>query len=143
MKIRKAKKDYKRCQEIIYACVEDIKLIPNVKKFLKKRYTLSGIKRFSKTSCIYVFENKGVVQASGKLSNRGGEIGMIYVFPKYQKQKIGTKIMRYLESLAKKRGLKKVHVDALLPAVGFYKKLSYKKIKCKDKEYCRMEKGLR
>lgn len=144
MKIRKAKKgDWKRCNEIVYACVNQIKIIPKMKKFLKRRYTLSGINKLSKTSDIYVCEKYGKVQASGKLSKKGHEIGMIYVHPKYQGQKIGTKIMNNLEGLAKKRGLKMVYVNALLPAIEFYKKLGYKKIKCKGKDYCRMEKKLK
>lgn len=141
MKIKKAtKKDWKRCKEVIYACIEQVNIIPKMKKFLRKRYTLEGIEKLSKKADMFVFEKSGKVQASGMLLKH--EIGMIYVFPKYQRQKIGTMMIERIEKLAKQKRLKRIYVKALLPAVGFYEKLGYVKIKKRDKEHYKMEKKL-
>jgi len=54
--------------------------------------------------------------------------------------------MNYLEAVAKKKkGLKKVYVDALTPAQGFYKKLEYNKVanKKNNKDKHKMEKILK
>ncbi|MBU4069916.1 MAG: GNAT family N-acetyltransferase [Nanoarchaeota archaeon] len=142
MKIRKTtKKDWKRCKEVIYACIEQVNIIPKMKKFLRKRYTLEGIEKLSKKADMFVFEKSGNVQASGMLIKH--EIGMIYVYPKYQRQKIGTMMVVGIEKFAKQKGLKRVYVKALLPAVDFYEKLGYKKTRKKDKEHYKMEKKLK
>ncbi len=139
MKIRRTKKsDWKRCNEIIKAAVNGTKISEEHKRVLKKRYALSGISKLSKPSDMFVLEKYGNIQVTGKL--RDHEIGMIYVNPQYQRQKLGTKMMKHLEEFAKKKKLNMVYVGALHPARGFYKKLSYKKIKCNDN--CRMEKEI-
>ena len=141
MKIRKAvKRDYEKCKEIIYACLKKLKISNKEKDFLRKRYKIENIERFSKKWHICVFEKNGKIQASGRLKD--SEIGMMYVNPKYQRQKIGSRIMKHLENLAKKNGRKKVHIQALTPAINFYKKLGYAKIKEKkpNKDFCKMEK---
>jgi len=142
MKIRKAtKKDRKRCNKIIYDCIQKVRIRKKMKEFLKKRYTPDGINKLSKKCYIIVGEKFGSVQGSGMLCKN--EIGMMYVNPIYHKRRIGREIMINLERLAKKKKLNKIYVNALVPAKGFYKKLGYKsKGKKSDKDIYVMEKKL-
>lgn len=133
MKIRKAKKsDFIEIKKIIEKCTEVMgkKWDEKTLKKLKRRYTLKGIKKLSKSSDLFVFEKNKKIIASGRLDKN--LIATLYVNPKYQLKGIGTKIIRYLELLAKKRGKRKTKVNAIKTAIGFYKKMGYK-IKNKKK----------
>ena len=140
-KVRRVRKgDWKRCSEVVRLAVSDIDITLRVRVLLRFKYTVWNIARMSRVSEMFVFEKDGDVQGSGRLD--GEEIGMIYVNPEYWRQGIGTTMVRHLEGVAKKKGLKRVYVRALLPAVGFYKKLGYKRAKCKGRIFCVMEKRL-
>lgn len=87
-------------------------------------------------------EKAGKVIGFGKLCKN--EIGMMYITPKQQKKGIGKSIMKKLERLAKTKGFKKIHIEALRPAIGFYKKLGHSKIESNKnhKDYQKMEKRI-
>ena len=91
---------------------------------------------------MFVCQKAGIVQGCGRLE-KTREIRMIYVTPSYQRQGIGTAVINRIEKFAKTKGLKSVFIKALWPAVGFYKKLGYKKVKKDKKGLVRMEKKLR
>jgi len=90
-----------------------------------------------------IIKDNDKIICTGKLSKNTNEIGMIYVNSNFQRKKNGTKMMQFLESLAKKKKKKETYVHALYPAIGFYKKLGYKLIKCKNKDSCLMTKEIR
>lgn len=49
MKVRRAlKKDFKRCNKIIYSAINGVKISGKMKELLKKKYTLPSINRLSK-----------------------------------------------------------------------------------------------
>ncbi len=120
------KKDFERCNEIIYSAIDKVKISRKMKGFLRGRYTLEGISNLSGKCHIIVGEKYGKVQGSGKLC--GSEIGMMYINPQHQRKGIGRGIMKRLENFARRKGIKKIYVHALRPATGFYKKIGYTKV---------------
>ena len=132
MTIRKINKsDFEKCSLFIRDVIKNSKATPKMKEFIKKRYSPFGIQRLFKTSEMFIIKYNDKIICTGKLSKNTNEIGMIYVNPNFQRKKNGTKMMQFLESLAKKKKKKETYVHALYPAIGFYKKLGYKLIKCK------------
>lgn len=144
MKIRKAKKsDFKKCQNIIYDDLDLVKINKKIKDRLRnKDYTLKNIEKAWEKTDMFVCEKRGLVKGCGRLE-KSREIRMIYVDPKDHRKKIGTFIMNGIEKHAKRKGFKSVFVKALKTATGFYKKLGYKKIKTKEKDYVKMRKELK
>lgn len=56
-------------------------------------------------------------------------IGWVYVLPEFQRKGIGTALIHYLETIAKRRGLKKAKlltVGGAFWAIKFYEKLGYR-----------------
>jgi N-acetylglutamate synthase-like GNAT family acetyltransferase len=139
--IRKAKKsDIKRLYKIIHDCIKFVRVSKRMKTRLRKKYTLAGIKKLFKISDIFVCEKNNVVQGCGRLEKN--KIWTVYVNPKKHRRRIGTAIMDKLESFAKSKGKKKVSLEALKPAKGFYIKRNYKLIKITSDHYL-MEKRLK
>ncbi|MCF7910516.1 GNAT family N-acetyltransferase [Candidatus Pacearchaeota archaeon] len=129
MKIRKAKKkDFKKMQEIIYDCINVVKIPQKLKDILTKDYTIEKINESHKKSEMFVLENNNKIYATGRLEP-SREIRMIYVSPKVHRKGFGTEMMKYLEKIAKEKNHRSVFLHALPTATGFYKKLSYKKMK--------------
>lgn len=132
--IRKAKKnDIKRLYKIIHDCIKFVKVSKRMKSKLRNIYTIEGIKKLFKISNFFVCETNGVVQGCGRLEKT--KIWTVYVNPKFHRKGIGTAIMDKLESFAKSKGKKKVSLEALKPAKGFYKKREYKTIKTTPDHY--------
>lgn len=129
--------DYKRCYEIIHDCIKFMRWDKETKKKLKRKYTLSRIKKMAGKSDFFVYENGGRVLASGRLERN--TIYTLYVDPKHHRKKIGTSMMKYLEKIAKKKGVKKVKLYAIRTAIGFYKKMGYG---FKNKKTGLMERGI-
>lgn len=131
MKIRKAeKKDYEKVHKIIHDNIKFMKWSRKIKKDLRKRYTLLGIKKIAEKSDLFVYEKNKKVLASGRLDKNA--IYTVYVSPKKHKTGIGRSIIKYLENLARKRKIKKIKLYALPTAIEFYKKMNFK-LKNKNK----------
>jgi putative acetyltransferase len=142
MKIRKAKKaDFRKIQKIIFDAIKKIRLNPRLRKQLEIDYNLENIEKKWKKISMFVSESREVIQGCGRLE-KNSELRMIYVNPKFQKKGFGSKMIKKLENLAKRKGFKKVHVKALPNAVGFYKRLGYKKVKKENDTTTKMEKKL-
>jgi N-acetylglutamate synthase-like GNAT family acetyltransferase len=140
--IRKAKlSDLKRLYKIVHDCIKFVKENKKTKNELKRMYKINKIKEYFKKSDIFVFEKNKNVIGCGRLEK--DHIWMMYVDPKCHKIGVGSSIMKTLESLARKRKIKKVYLYPLNNAVGFYKKLGYKLIKSDIKEDKEMMKVLR
>src|SRR3989339_710463 len=129
-KVSHALSALKKCSLFIRDVIKTSKATPKMKEFIKKRYSPFGIQRLFKTSEMFIIKDNDKIICTGKLSKNTNEIGMIYVNSNFQRKKNGTKMMQFLESLAKKKKKKETYVHALYPAIGFYKKLGYKLIKC-------------
>lgn len=72
--------------------------------------------------------DKGEVAGVGRLttySNKEGRIRYMGVSDQYQTQGIGGKLLIYLENEAKKKGMKRLVLNARESALDFYKKQSY------------------
>lgn len=140
IKIRKAKKhELKRCQIIVYSCIDFVRVSKNLKKRLFEAYTMENIEKAWKEVGIYISEKHGFIRGTGRL-DKSGEIRMIYVDPDFHRLGFGKAMVRKIESLAKRRGYRKVYLHALPPAKGFYKKLGYRKKGFRKKGMYYMEK---
>ena len=81
------------------------------------------INRLSNREMILMIENEEVI---GTASLKGNIILTVFVGVNVQGKGIGTKLMRYLEKMASKKGFKKVSLPSSITSVSFYKKLGYK-----------------
>ncbi len=129
MIIRKFKqKDAEMCQEIIYDCIEiSKKTTRSDKENLRKKYSLKKIIGYSKISDFFICGEKRNVIGMGRLE--GNKLATIYFDPKFHGRGGGTLIIKKLESLARRRKIRRVYLEALLQAVGFYEKNGFKKLK--------------
>ncbi len=53
----------------------------------------------------------------------------MFVHPKYHKKGVGKKLVRKIESVARKKGLKKLKTDSTPYAEPFYRKCGFRKVK--------------
>ena len=68
-------------------------------------------------------------QIVGTASLENNVIKGVFVDPEFHDRKIGTKLMKKIEELAKSKGIKKLILPSSITAKSFYKKMGYKKIK--------------
>lgn len=61
----------------------------------------------------------------GTVALRGSALRQMAVRDSFQGQGIGAKLVRYLERIAKEKGLKEIILDARFSAIAFYEKLGY------------------
>ncbi len=92
-------------------------------KSLIEDYNFEGIKKRIKEGEIIVIEKNNLIVGTGRFFN--GKIFDVFVLPEFHGKGIGKKIMKELESIAKKERYKKVSLPASLTAINFYKKLGY------------------
>ncbi|MCW8966171.1 MAG: GNAT family N-acetyltransferase [Candidatus Pacearchaeota archaeon] len=141
-KIRKAKKDdLFKIQDIIYACSYIGYKQNKDTEDIRNHYILPNLKKYLQNSDFFCFTKNKQILATLRL-NKKNEICTIYVDPEHHKKGIGTQIIKYLEKLAKKKNIKKVHLHARTSAIGFYEKLGYKKAKNSKQRDNLMEKIL-
>ena len=97
------------------------------RKFLKDYYTPEKIIVYSKKSDLFVAVFRKKVIVCGRLEKN--KIAKVYFDTKFHKRGDGKLIMEKLESLARKRKLKKIWLESLLQSTGFHEKCGFKKIK--------------
>lgn len=78
------------------------------------------------TTAIHVlaFNSEGQPIGTGRLLP-DGHIGRIAVLKNWRHKGVGTALLKELLQLAKANGLKKVFLDAQLPAIPFYQRLGF------------------
>jgi N-acetylglutamate synthase-like GNAT family acetyltransferase len=144
MKIRKFKNsDAKRCNAIIYSCIDNAKKIKSKERaYLKMIYTKEKIKSFPKKSDFFVVTHNKKIVGTGRLEK--SKIATIYFSSDFRKKGGGTFIILHLLKRAKSCGLKKVYVESLLQSTEFYKKLGFgkKKLLKKPIQSWKMEKKI-
>jgi GNAT superfamily N-acetyltransferase len=131
MRIRKFRKeDAQKVSNLIRKALVEVnskdysrKIITN----LCKIYSPKGLMDITKKRDIYVAVEGDKILGTASL--QGDAIYGVFVNPRYHGKGIGTKLMNYVEKVAKRRGLKSVGLPASLTAYGFYKKLGYKKFR--------------
>jgi len=87
--------------------------------FLKKRVqSIKQIKGSFKFGDVYLFkDNDGNLIGTGSILT--SKITRVYLSPEYQHKGYGKTIMRYLENIAIKKGIKTILGDALLTSISF------------------------
>jgi len=92
-------------------------------------YSPEEIKKLSKKREIYVAVQNNEVIGTAAIDR--DYIGSVFVDSSNLKKGIGSRLMDYIESIARKRGYKEVVLRSSPIAFGFYKKLGYKEVKRK------------
>ncbi|OYT53587.1 MAG: hypothetical protein B6U76_08330 [Desulfurococcales archaeon ex4484_217_2] len=80
----------------------------------------------------YIYELEGKIVGVSGLTMENKETGIVrwvYVLPKYQRRGIGAALLRHVENIAKRRGIRKLKLrtsEKAYWAISFYRKLGYK-----------------
>jgi putative acetyltransferase len=75
----------------------------------------------------YVAEEGGEIIGFGTLNPAGGEVEAVYVHPAATRRGVGRKLLSTLETRARERGLKSLHLCASLNAVEFYAQAGFER----------------
>ena len=94
-------------------------------KVLSDGYTTEGLLKHSGKMAIFVAFQDG--KLLGTISLGGNRIRNMFVLPKLQGKRIGSKLLKHIEKFAKKRGEKTLKVRSSLTAFGFYQRFGYLK----------------
>ena len=126
MNIRRFKKnDAKRCCEIINITIQTMDGInKEARELIKSKNTPGKLSKELNNRETFVYEKKGLIAGLGCLD--GNEIKRVYIDPRFQKQGIGSAIIKRLEKLAREKGLKTIIIQASPSSEFFYQKLGYK-----------------
>ena len=100
-----------------------LRIIENV----ERNYLPSKLIEKSKYRDIFVAEESGEIL--GTISIEGDAVFSVFIKSTYQRKGMGRKMIEYIESNAKKKGIKTLKVSSSITSFEFYKKLGYKKIK--------------
>jgi N-acetylglutamate synthase-like GNAT family acetyltransferase len=130
IRIRKAKdKDVIKISNLIKKTLNEVnsKDYPQeIIHFMCKFYSSKNIIKKLSTHMIYVVVKDNNIL--GTVSLKDNEISSFFIDPKFQYGGIGTKLMAYVELVAKKSGYNSIWLSSSTTAYTFYKKLDYKKI---------------
>ncbi len=74
---------------------------------------------------LYVAQDDEQVVGFGQLDVVSGEVEAVYVLPDQAGRGIGGLLLRTLEDVARECGVKRLHLDSSLNAVGFYEHEGY------------------
>ncbi|MFX0124926.1 MAG: GNAT family N-acetyltransferase [Candidatus Hodarchaeota archaeon] len=107
------------------------------KNIIPREYFIDPVLSFEefleefKNAEFYSYTSKGKIVAVSALefeSDKIGKINWVYVLPQWQRKGIGTALINYLETKAKKIGLRTLRlitIEKATSAVNFYIKLGY------------------
>lgn len=99
----------------------------NVIQFMCENYSPKRIVKKSSNRLMYVaVEDERIL---GTVSLKDNVILALFVSPKFHGKGIGTELMNYVESAARKRGYRCVSLPSSVTAFEFYRKLGYKKVR--------------
>ena len=136
MHIRKFKdSDSKKVSYLIRKCIKEIYPLFYSKKvvdMLYKRNTPKIVLERSKKRDYYLMVKEDRIL--GVMAIENNEIKSSYVNPRYHRKGIGRQLLYYLEQIAKKK-FKKLIVHSSEPAITFYTKCGFKKIKKISEKY--------
>ncbi len=135
MKIRKAKQ--KDAQEITKLRRDNLRKIDSDKytkkviDFLVKRDTIErNLKHIEERDYFCLSENNIIL---GIIALDGDEITDVFIKSDSVKKGLGSKLIKFIEERAKKKGLKKVWLESAQHSRGFYEKMGFKMKKVIDK----------
>ena len=83
---------------------------------------------------VYVAELEGEVAGFVEINLTTGEVEMVFVDPRFARQRIGSAMLRHVEQLAADAGVSALHLRSSLNAIPFYESQGYviteRKIHC-------------
>ncbi len=88
-----------------------------------KKNTVKKILKKIKENDMFCIVNKGKIQ--GTVYLKGDLIGGLYVRHDYIRKKIGSRLLRFIEDYARKKGIKKVKLYSTKYGYPFYSKNNY------------------
>jgi GNAT superfamily N-acetyltransferase len=131
MKIRKFQdKDARKLSYLIRRALNEVNIKDYPKSIivrLSNHNAPSKLIEISRLKDIYVVVDDDRILGTAGLEN--SNVFSVFVNPTYHGKGIGQRLMAHVERVAKKRGIDRLRLTSSLTAVGFYKKLGYKKIK--------------
>ncbi len=140
LKIRKFKKgDERKLSYLIRKCIVTINskdISKEEAKILYDYFAPANILSDSLRFDIYVAEYNDNIVGTATLNDNC--IKAVFVNTSFHKKGIGTKLMKRLESILKRRGFHNVYLNSSPFAVDFYTKLGYDKVKDVDGDVGRM-----
>ncbi|MCX6771161.1 MAG: GNAT family N-acetyltransferase [Candidatus Micrarchaeota archaeon] len=95
---------------------------------LRKRNLPRALAERAKNCTIIVAEEKNNIIGTANLSNDGW-LGAFFVDPAYIGRGVGTRLLREMERIAKRKKFKAIRTHSAVNAVGFYKKNGYRLVK--------------
>jgi len=117
----------KQVSELIRNTLREINSKDYSKEIIEKmciRFSEENIiNRASNRKMMLMIENEKVI---GTASLKDNIILTVFVGVNVQSKGIGTKLMRYVEAIASKKGFKKVLLPSSITSVSFYERLGYK-----------------
>ena len=126
----------KQVSDLIRNTLREINSKDYSKEIIEKMCTrfseVNIIKRASNRQMMLMIEDEKVI---GTASLKDNIILTVFVSVDRQGKGIGTKLMRYLEEMASKKGFKKVTLPSSITSVSFYERLGYKIIEEKINDF--------
>lgn len=142
MKIRKVKEeDLKECSRLIQRNIERNWSKDYPKEAIeswKKRYSEKELRNMLEEEELFLAEENNLIL--GTIFFHGNQVKGLFVREKYQGKGIGTKLLQKIEEMAKKRKLKELYLNSSIPALKFYIKRGYKKIKRDNEDKLKRDK---
>ncbi len=135
MKIRRARID--DAKAISKICCDTIRYVNS------KDYSASQIKAWltsdrvsnvrnkikHKKKDVFVIVDKDIILGMGSLSLEEDELSSLYIKHNVSRKGIGTKLLKYLEKYAKRKGVSTLKLNSSVTAYSFYKHRGYKGIR--------------
>jgi len=81
-----------------------------------------------------VFVCYGDNQCVGTVSIEGDKLHSLFVKPGFQRQGIGTRLVRHLEQFAAGKGLAQLQLSSSITALPFYQNLDYLPIRFEERK---------
>lgn len=132
------KEDVEKLSEMIYSCIDNLKVSDEGKKFMKEHNSIEYLSKLRKER--FILKDKENIYATASLKNN--LLVRVFTSPSKQGQGYGKKIMEFIFDYAKEKGLSKIITHAVIPSIGFYEKIGFvKKEQINVDCYC-MEKVL-
>jgi len=135
MKIRRAKiSDIKEIKSIQQKTIKYINSKDYNKKQISAWLDYNKIKNIrkrlkNKKRNIFVILDKNKIVGFGSLKIEENKLSGLYIKHDIIGKGIGSKLLRYIESFARRKGIKRLKLYSTLTAYDFYKKKGYKKIR--------------
>lgn len=127
MRIRKFEpEDAKEVSRLISRALREVSIRDysrDVIENVESDYKPSELVKKSNKRDIFVAETKERIKGTASLENN--TIYSVFVDPEFHRKGIGRKLMEQVESVAEKRGIKRLEVPSSVTSVEFYRKLGY------------------